>query len=111
LACALAPKDEHGFFYAKDVTQPLRLITSKKYDILAFARHLKLFYGQLRSPILERRGRQYRFVKPLMGPYVILRGLAEGLIKEEQLSHPSMTSSAPEQLSLLSPSSDSRIEI
>ena len=29
LACALANKDEHGFFYAKYVTEPLRYITGK----------------------------------------------------------------------------------
>ena len=46
-----------------------------------------------------------------MGPYVILRGLADGLIEEEQLSHPSETSTEPEQLSLLSASDVAPIEI
>jgi len=44
LACALAVKDDHGFFYANNVTGPLRLITSKpKFNIPAFAFHLKAF--------------------------------------------------------------------
>jgi hypothetical protein len=37
-----------------------------------------------------------------MAPYVILRGLADGLIEEPQLSRPPETSTLPEQLSLLS---------
>ena len=110
LACALADKNEQQWFYAKDVVAPLRLITSRKYDVPAFAKHLKAFCESNRGSILERRGPprkvQYRFVKPLMGPYVVLRGLADGLIAEGQLSHPSETSTEPEQLSLLpSPSS------
>jgi Cdc6-like AAA superfamily ATPase len=104
LSCALAAKDEHGFFYATNVTQPLRQITSKSYGIPAFARHLQAFSETSRGPILERRGRQYRFIKPMMEPYIILRGLADGMINEEQLSRPSATSTVPEQLSLLSPS-------
>jgi hypothetical protein len=111
LACALATKDEHGFFYARDVTQPLRIITSKDYGIPAFARHLKVFCSPPRGTILERRGRQYRFMKPLMGPYVILRGLADGLIVEEQLSCPPVDATVPEQLSLLPPSSVPAIEL
>lgn len=108
LACALARKDEHGFFYAKDVTQPLRRITETDYDIPSFARHLKDFCDVSRGPILERKGKpkniRYRFRKPLMEPYVILRGLADGLITENRLSHPSSTSNEPPQLSLLSSS-------
>jgi hypothetical protein len=112
LACALAEKDEHGFFYAKNVTVPVRLITGKQYfDIPAFGRHLKAFCSNSRGPILERRGKQYRFIKPLMEPYVILRGLADGLINEGQLSHPPATSTGPEQLSLLSSSAGQPIDI
>ncbi len=101
LACALAPKDEKGFFYAKDIVAPLRSIIPNAPGIQQFAQHLKDF-TEHRGPILEREGRRYRFIKPLMGPYVILRGLADQLIKESQLSHPAVTSTEPEQLSLLS---------
>jgi hypothetical protein len=101
LACALARKDEKGFFYATNVVEPLEGIIGKTYGIPQFALHLKDF-SEKRGPILERDGRRYRFIKPLMEPYVILRGLADGLIKESQLSHPPVTSTEPEQLSLLS---------
>lgn len=115
LACALASKNEQQWFYAKDVVPPLRLITSRKYDVPAFAKHLKAFCEPSRGCILERRGParrvQYRFLRPLMGPYIILRGLADGLIMDHQLSRPSASSNEPEQLSLLSFASDPPIEI
>jgi hypothetical protein len=101
LACALAPKDEKGFFYAKDIVAPLKAIIENAPGIQQFAQHLKDFCED-RGPILERDGRRYRFIKPLMEPYVILRGLADGLIRESQLTRPSASSTAPEQLSLLS---------
>jgi hypothetical protein len=109
LACALAKKDTQGFFFAKDLIEPLQRITNKKYEMPAFARHLTAFRDPLRGPILERRGTprtyRFRFTQPLMAPYVVLRGLADGLITEDQLSRPSATSTEPEQLSLLSTSS------
>jgi len=115
LACALAKKNEQQWFYAKDVAPPLRIITSKSYNVPAFAKHLKAFCEELRGAILERRGPprrvQYRFVKPLMEPYVVLRGLADGLILQNRLSSPSEDSSEPEQLSLLSSASGPPIEI
>jgi len=115
LACALAKKNELQWFYARDVVDPVRLITKKNYDVPSFAKHLKAFCEEGRGCILERRGPprkvQYRFVKPLMEPYVVLRGLADGLISERQLSHPSPTSIVPEQLSLLSTDADQGIEI
>lgn len=115
LACALAPKNEQQWFYAKDVVKPVRLITSKPYDVPAFAKHLKAFCEKERGCILERRGPprkvQYRFVRPLMDPYVVLRGLADGLITEIQLSRPSQTSNVPEQLSLLPSAADQEIDV
>lgn len=111
LACALAEKDEKGFFYANAVTTPLRGITHKEYQIPAFAKHLKAFSEESRGPILERNGRRYRFIKPIMEPYVILRGLADGLIVETQLSHRSDAATEPVQLSLQYPASASMSEL
>lgn len=115
LACALAAKSEQQWFYAKDVMRPVQLITSTNYDVPAFAKHLKAFCEKKRGCILERRGPdrkvQYRFAQPLMEPYVVLRGLADGLITESQLSRPAETSNVQEQLSLLSPDTDQGIEI
>jgi Cdc6-like AAA superfamily ATPase len=105
LACALAEKDEKGYFYANAVRGPLQAITNKKFEIPAFARHLKAFSESGRGSILERDGRRYRFSKPIMEPYVILRGLADGQIEENRLSHRSDSPTEPVQLSLQFPAS------
>ena len=102
LACALAEKDEKGFFCMRNqrdrcASGKLPEMTSK---FRAFAQHL-VDFSSTRGPVLEKDKRRYRFIKPNMGPYVILRGLADGLIREEQLSRPPENSNGPEQLSLL----------
>jgi len=38
LACALAPKNDLGYFSAVDVREPMQKITGKPYDIPAFSR-------------------------------------------------------------------------
>ena len=111
LACALAEKDEKGYFYANAVRGPLQAITNKEYDIPAFAKHLKAFSEPGRGSILERDGRRYRFSKPIMEPYVILRGLADGLIAEKRLNHRSDSPTEPVQLSLQYPASAPALEI
>ena len=66
------------------------MITGKHYDIPAFAPHLKKFLEPERGSVLHREGEPrryfYRFANPLLQPYVILDGLAEGLIADEQIA-------------------------
>jgi Cdc6-like AAA superfamily ATPase len=89
LACALAT-DAFGYFSAVDVRDPLRTITGKPYDIQAYIRHLNEFCKEPRGPVLEKKGErrrfQYKFVNPLAEPYVVMKGLADGLIREDQLA-------------------------
>jgi Cdc6-like AAA superfamily ATPase len=89
LACALAAKDELGMFAARDVAGPMSMIMETTYDIPAFARHLKQFSGPERGNILQRHGERrrffYRFDDPMMQPFVILKGLAEGVIDNKKL--------------------------
>jgi Cdc6-like AAA superfamily ATPase len=86
LACALAA-DRSGYFSAKNVRDPLRMITNQDYDIQAYTRHLNQFSQESRGPILKKEGItrrfQYKFIEPLMQPYVVMRGLADRLISEE----------------------------
>lgn len=88
LACALARTDESGFFKAADVRDPLTGILGKRVDIPQYAQHLKAFCGA-RGSVLERRGpaRQvrYRFASPIMQPYVLMRGVEDGLITAAQV--------------------------
>ncbi len=87
-ACALAEADQLGYFAPADIKKPLSEIMRKPYDIPAFARHLKEFCDVNRGPILQRTGPErryrYRFVNPLMQPYVILSGLSSHIISQAQ---------------------------
>lgn len=87
LGCALAEIDDLGYFTAASVRTPLRLLSGKSYDIPNFARHLKEFSEPIRGQILERVGAarrlRYRFVNPIMKPYVVIRGFADDLLDRE----------------------------
>jgi Cdc6-like AAA superfamily ATPase len=89
LACALADADEFGFFAPADVREPLGEIAGKAYDTRAFARHLEELsrpgHGNLLQKRSETGAARYRFVNPLLQPYVLMRGLAAGAVAPETL--------------------------
>jgi Cdc6-like AAA superfamily ATPase len=84
LACALAKTDDMGYFTATDIKLPLKKITDKDYEISAFSQHIKQFYSPERGPVLKKTGYprryRYRFINPLLGPFIVMDGLAKGLI-------------------------------
>jgi Cdc6-like AAA superfamily ATPase len=86
LACALAKTDEMGTFAAQDVRGPMQMITGKPYDIPSFAQHLNEFSDAKRGNILKKTGAsrrfRYSFSNPLMQPFVIMTGFADGKIPE-----------------------------
>lgn len=88
LACALAPADFMGFFSAADVRGPMSEIMGKPYEIPAFSRHLNDF-AEDRGPVLQKIGTarrfRFRFLNPMMQPFVIMHGLANQVISETQL--------------------------
>ncbi len=90
LACALAPVDALGFFAARDIREPLTKIAGKKYEIPAFSRHLNELSAAQRGPILQQIGSErryrFRFVNPMMQPFIVMQGLAEGLISDSDLT-------------------------
>lgn len=90
LACAMAPQDNLGYFAAVDVRQPLCKIMDRTYDIPAFSQHLNKFCEQERGPVLQRTGTarryRFRFVNPLLQPYVLMDGIKKGLIAETEIS-------------------------
>ncbi|MEX2646154.1 MAG: ATP-binding protein [Gaiellaceae bacterium] len=89
LACALARKNQLGYFPAGAIRDPLAVIAGRRIEIPQFARHLKQFLQPERGSVLHREGESrhffYRFTDPILQPYVILTGLADGLISDAQL--------------------------
>ena len=86
-ACALAEKDELGYFTANAVKEPMSRIMGKPYDIPAFSRHLSEFMRPERGQALQRKGEprkyRYRFRDPLMQPFAIMAALSNGLIPSD----------------------------
>lgn len=83
-ACAMAQTDQMGYFAAQDVRQPMRDITLKDYEIPSFSQHLNEFTDEKRGPILKKIGTprryRFRFINPLLQPYVIMQGCKLGLL-------------------------------
>jgi len=89
LACALAPKNQLGFFTSGAIRDPLEVIAGRRIEIPAFSNHLSQFLEAERGAVLQREGSSrryfYRFADPIFQPYVILAGLSQGLISDERL--------------------------
>ena len=90
LACALAGKSDLGYFTSASIRAPLENITGKHYDIPAFSAHLDNFCSEDRGSILQKSGKsrhfRFRFVNPLLQPFVIIHGLSKGLLEPSMLS-------------------------
>src|SRR5262249_25028226 len=90
LACALAHTDDFGFFAPVDVREPYSKVKKAPAKIEAFVRHLHAFSENDRGPVLERKIRgtrrpRFRFINPLLQPYVLLHGVNDGLITDQDL--------------------------
>ncbi|MPZ24267.1 MAG: AAA family ATPase [Dehalococcoidia bacterium] len=89
LACAVAEVDEVGYFPPSGVREPFSQIMGRRYDIPNFIRHLHSLCEEDRGRILEREGtprrHRFRFANPLIKPYVLLRGLRDGLVQEKMI--------------------------
>lgn len=91
LACALAPVDDLGSFRPIDVREPLRaILNDPTLDVSKYSRHLHDLSEGERGPLLQRRGQprrfRFRFLNPLVQPYVIMRGLAHGRVDGDLLA-------------------------
>ena len=86
LAAALAEDDEFGFFGTSDAAAHLEHVGET-----ADGDELPVALDRLASElgILQAReaatGRRYRFTSPLLPPYVVMRGLAAGLVSTRDL--------------------------
>ena len=89
LACALAPDNDFGLFTPSDVREPLSRILGKPTTTAVFARHLEELVQTPRGAVLERHGEgrtaRFRFTDPLLQPYVAMQGVAQGLVRVQDL--------------------------
>ncbi len=90
LACAITKGDERGFFRPADVGRTLeRIRGDEEWGLARFISHLGQFASPERGGVLVKVGRKnrfrYRFADPTMRPFVILKGISSGLIKQEFL--------------------------
>ena len=89
LAAALAETNQYGYFSPSDVRGPLERILKRSYLIEAFARHLHAFSEPKRGPVLRKADLmnrpRFRFENPLMQPFVLMKGLADKIITDEDL--------------------------
>jgi hypothetical protein len=91
LACAVAKSDDRGFFRASDVRSPLRIITGRQdIEVSRYMKHIDEFCEPTRGPILERTGAsrnwRFRFINPLLQPYIIMDGMKKKLLNDERLT-------------------------
>jgi len=72
LACALAPKNQLGFFTSGAIRDPLAVIAGRRLEIPAFSNHLSQFLESERGAVLQREGSSrryfYRFTDPILQP-------------------------------------------
>ncbi len=90
LACALAEKNDLGYFTPKSVAKPLSTILSRPVRVSSYVRHLNEFTTEHHSEVLHRDGQPrkylFRFSNPMMQPHVILKGIADKTITEEAVA-------------------------
>lgn len=87
LACALAKEDEHSTFQARDLLEPFTRIAGRKAKFTDFVYHLGKLCSEERGFVLGKDGRlkrfRYHFNNPLLKPYIILRGISSGFLKDD----------------------------
>lgn len=89
LACALAPDNDFGLFRPGDVREPLSKILGKPATTASFSRHLEELAEGSRGAVLQKQGSgrtsRFRFADPLLQPYVAMQGVAQGLVRVQDL--------------------------
>jgi hypothetical protein len=93
LACAVAAaqsNDALGYFNPAAVVEPLSRILDRPVEIATFNSHLSEFCQIKRGPVLERTGQarayRYRFVDPMVVPFVFMNAVEKKLVSEANLT-------------------------
>ena len=84
VACALAESDERGYFSTRTVAEQYGQLRKHEIRQQEVAYYLGKLTQRDRGPLLERTGPirryRYRFVHPLMRPYVLMLATRDGII-------------------------------
>lgn len=87
LACALARADDNGYFTPAAVREPLEKILGRPMQIAQYQNHLGDWHTSKRGEILQRTGEprsyRFRFIEPTMQPYILMKGIADGMVNDE----------------------------
>lgn len=91
LAAALVQVDELGYFAPADLQKPLAAILKRdEAKVSLFGQHLKSLCEPDRGKILEQIGTdrkfRYRFVEPMMQPFILVQGLRTEQITRQQVN-------------------------
>ena len=86
-ACALAETNDLGQFTAAAVELPLSEIVGEPMKVPSFAFHLNEMSGPERGNVLRKMGArrtyQYQFSEAAMQPFVVIKSLADEVVKTE----------------------------
>lgn len=93
LACAVAAAqsdDALGYFNPASVVEPLTRILNRQVEIATFNSHLSEFCQAKRGPVFERIGQsrayRYRFVDPMVVPFVFMNAVEKNIVSETTLT-------------------------
>jgi Cdc6-like AAA superfamily ATPase len=91
LAAALVQVDDLGYFAPADLQKPLAaMLQRQEAKVSLFGQHLKSLCEPDRGSILEQIGTdrkfRYRFVEPMMQPFILIQGLRTGQITRQQVN-------------------------
>lgn len=84
VACALAESDERGYFSSRGVQEKLSVILRRPVIQQTLAYHLGNLTDESRGPLLSRDGLprryRYRFLNPLMRPFITMKAMNDGIV-------------------------------
>lgn len=91
LSAALAQVDDLGYFAPADLQKSLSaLLTRGAVQVSLFGAHLKNLCDPDRGKILEQTGSErkyrYRFVEPMMQPFILMQALRSNRISRQQVN-------------------------
>lgn len=86
-ACSLAEQDDLGRFSAASVETALSEIMGREMKAPSFSFHLNELCEAERGTVLEKAGTRshfrFRFVEPMMQPFIVIKSLSEEIIDME----------------------------